>query len=392
MKLDILANTIREMIHSIIRKDELVFQRPQVPLVPERTKSNVPKHFPAHPWYHGLDKECFMYSIHNIVKDEIPTQLVEEPLADMMCMFDDISFMVDLPTHDQYDEDDIKMKFPEKLATYCWEEEDHLQSQQDSLSVHSKYDSNDQSAENIRVSGNTLPLCFSSFEFLKGNSRQVVNSEDKKLSNQSVEDAISDIEVVADSEVHPLSLCAGQNLDENTKPGTGNELIHFDSPHLCFSSFQTLKGNVGQILVEDHSVSHEMPTKQIPQSSKIFYDPIANMLDRLCFQSQFSFTPNDFKKIYDMDTIRQSATGVCSTEASFQNPSEKLQPCQEVHEDANSITMTSNHEVELVKFEYPIIGEVYLDPMDIYMEKLFIREPQCIPSISIICHVYQASF
>ena len=54
--------------------------------------------------------------------------------------------------------------------------------------------------------------------------------------------------------------------------------------------------------------------------------------------------------------IRQSTKGVCSTKVSFQNRAENLQPCQEVHEDANNITTTSNHEVELVKFEYPIIG------------------------------------
>jgi hypothetical protein len=61
-----------------------------------------------------------------------------------------------------------------------------------------------------------------------------------------------------------------------------------------------------------------------------------------------------------------------------------------VHEDANNTTSTSNHEVELVKFEYPIIGQVYVDSMAIYMEKLFIIEPQCIPIIYVIFHVYQA--
>ena len=78
---------------------------------------------------------------------------------------------------------------------------------------------------------------------------------------------MGDIEVVVDSEVQPLSLCAGQNSYENTKPGTGNELIHFDSLPLVFSSFHTLKGNLGHILVEDHRVSHEMPAEKIPQSS-----------------------------------------------------------------------------------------------------------------------------
>jgi hypothetical protein len=113
--------------------------------------------------------------------------------------------------------------------------------------------------------------------------------------------------------MQPLSLCAGQNSDENTKPETCNELIHFDSMPLCFSSFHILERNIGQILVEDHNVSHEIPTEQIPQSSKNIYDPIANMLERLCFQSQFSFTPNNFKNCYDMDMIKQSAIGVCST-------------------------------------------------------------------------------
>ena len=61
-----------------------------------------------------------------------------------------------------------------------------------------------------------------------------------------------------------------------------------------------------------------------------------------------------------------------------------------MHENENNITTTSNHEVELVKFEYLVIGQVYLDPMPIYMEKWFITKPQCTPSIYVICHVYQA--
>jgi hypothetical protein len=237
MKLDVMENTVKEMMQNIRRNDELVVQRTYVPLVLEQTRINVPKQFAAQPQYFEPSKDYFMYSIHNVVKDEVPTHLVEEPSNDMMCMFDDISFMDDLPKHDRYDEDYIQMDFPKQSTTYCWEEENHLQSQQDSLSVHSNYDINDQSAENIRVSGNTLPLCFSSFQFFKRNSRPVVNSEDSKFFDQSVEDAISDIEVITDSEVHPLSLCVGQNSDENTKPETGNELIHFDSLPLCFSSF-----------------------------------------------------------------------------------------------------------------------------------------------------------
>ena len=44
----------------------------------------------------------------------------------------------------------------------------------------------------------------------------------------------------------------------------------------------------------------------------------------------------------------------------------------------------------MVKFEYLVIGQVYLDPVAIYMEKLFITEPQCILSIYVMRRVYQA--
>jgi hypothetical protein len=43
VKLDILTNTVNEMLHKISRKDEIVFQRPHVPSTLERTRKNVPK-------------------------------------------------------------------------------------------------------------------------------------------------------------------------------------------------------------------------------------------------------------------------------------------------------------------------------------------------------------
>jgi hypothetical protein len=77
-KLDILASTMKEMMQKVIMGNELVVQGHHVPLVTEKERVIVPKHFAAHPWYHGLENDYFMYSIHNIVKDETPTQLVEE--------------------------------------------------------------------------------------------------------------------------------------------------------------------------------------------------------------------------------------------------------------------------------------------------------------------------
>jgi hypothetical protein len=69
-----------------------------------------------------------------------------------------------------------------------------------------------------------------------------------------------------------------------------------------------------------------------------------------------------------------------------------LQPCQEAHEDVNNINTTSNHGVELVKLEYLVMIQVYLDPVAIYMEKLFITEPQYISSIFVDLQDYQAPY
>jgi hypothetical protein len=38
-----------------------------------------------------LNHQSIMYSIH-VVKDEVPTQLVEEPPTNLMCMLDGISY------------------------------------------------------------------------------------------------------------------------------------------------------------------------------------------------------------------------------------------------------------------------------------------------------------
>ena len=77
--------------------NELVVQGHHVPLVTKKERVIISKHFSAHPWYHGLENDHFMYSIHNTVKDETPNQLVEEQPTDMMCMFDDISYLDNPP-------------------------------------------------------------------------------------------------------------------------------------------------------------------------------------------------------------------------------------------------------------------------------------------------------
>ena len=119
-----MASTMEEMLHNIIIREKLDVQRHHVLLITEKERVIVPKHFAAHPWYHGLENDCLMYSIHNLVKDETQTQLSKEQPIDMKCMFDEFSFMDDLPKYDNYDEDYTKVNSSKPSATYCWEEED----------------------------------------------------------------------------------------------------------------------------------------------------------------------------------------------------------------------------------------------------------------------------
>jgi hypothetical protein len=56
--------------------------------------------------------------------------------------------------------------------------------------LHNSHDSDEEEAENFRVREKSLPLCFSSFQFLRRNCKQVVNSREGEFSDQLGEDVI----------------------------------------------------------------------------------------------------------------------------------------------------------------------------------------------------------
>jgi hypothetical protein len=254
-KLEILASTMEKLMQKINIKEELAAQRHHVPLISEKDTVTIPKHFSAHPRYHGLNNDSFMYSIHSTVIDEAPSRLVEEQPADMICMFNGISSEDDLPKYDQYDDDHeakIEVVCSKKPGACHWKEGDHLQFRCDNHLMHNSHDSDEEEIENLRVSENTLPLCFSSFQFLKRNSRLVVNSEDRNSSDQSVDDAIKDMEVVQNPELLPFTYSDFQISNESLKPETNCELIQNNSVPLRFNSFQILKETLGQVLKDEY--------------------------------------------------------------------------------------------------------------------------------------------
>jgi hypothetical protein len=149
------------------------------------------------------------------------------------------------------------------------------------------HDNDDQNAENFRVSGKTLPLCFSSFQFLRRNCKQVVNSREGECSDQLGEDAIADMEAVLNPKLQPLTYFDFQIPDESLKPETNYELTQNNSVPLCFNSFQFLKKNLEYMLKDKHTENQEVSVEPMQQSFQFLQDPISDVLDDLCCQSHF---------------------------------------------------------------------------------------------------------
>jgi hypothetical protein len=328
-----------------------------------------------------------MYSIHNIVKDEAPSQLAEKQPVDMMCMFDDIPYLDCPPKCDQYDDEhevEIEVECSKKSAACHWQEEDYLQFRYDNQPLHNSHDSDEEETENFRVREKSLPLCFPSFKFLRRNCKQVVNGREGECSDQLGEDASANVEVVLNPELQPFTYFDFQIPNEILKPEANYELIQNNYVPLCFNSFQILKETLGQVLKDKYIKGQEISFESMQQSCQSFQDPIVDQLDGLCGQNHSPSSSYGIKRRYDMDMIGHSATGVCSAEASFQNSSGNLQPYQEMHEDENNIDTVPKHVTYLAESKNQGTCHFYLDPIATYMENFFTIEPQSISSITLV--------
>ena len=113
-----------------------------------------------------------------------------------------------------------------------------------------------------------MPLCFSSFQFLRENCKQIVNSREGECSGQSVEDAIDDMEVVVNPELQPLTYIDFQTPNEILEPKTEYELIQNNSGPLSFNSFHLLKNNLQYMLMDKHTENLEVSVEPMRQLSQ----------------------------------------------------------------------------------------------------------------------------
>jgi hypothetical protein len=269
-------------------------------------------HFSINYCYNRSQNDYFMYSLHAMDKDETQNQFVEEQSADIICMLDDFYFMDDLPNYDQYDDDYIKVDSSKQSTSCFWEEEAQFQQfKYDDHLVHINHGSNEENEENFKVSENYFPLCFSSFQFLRGIYKQtdqrVFNSRNGEFSDESVEDVICDKKIVPSPELQPLSYIDFQ---------TTNESMQHNFVPLSFGSFQFLKKNVANISeartckpIENHVASLE----SLHNKLQLIQDPIADDLDNICSQSPFPLAGYDPTNKFDKKLIRQPTSLSCST-------------------------------------------------------------------------------
>jgi hypothetical protein len=237
--------------------------------------------------------------------------------------------------------------------------------------LHNNHDSDGEETENLRVSEDTLPLCFSSFQFLRRNYRRVGIGKEGGCSDQPREDASVDVEAVLNPKLQHFTYSDFQIPNESLKPETKCELIQNNYVPLCFNSFQMLKETLEQELKDKYIKGHGISFESMQQSCQSFQDPIADRLDGLCGQNHSSFASHEIKRFYDMDMLGQSATGVCSAEASFHKPSEHPQSYKEMLKDTECIAEKSSLDVELFEVENQKMGQTYTDPVSTYMEKFF---------------------
>jgi hypothetical protein len=145
----------------------------------------VPKHFVADlnfKSFHHEQNVDFAMNFFKIFSEEcheseFADQLVEEKVdVPSFFMLDDIAGVHDFPKYDEYDDDyvvDFGVDLLEQPSAFSPSGNNYFQQ---SPSYAIEYEENSESVE-----GNSLPLCFSSFEFLKKNLKSSLNKKGCEL-------------------------------------------------------------------------------------------------------------------------------------------------------------------------------------------------------------------
>ena len=153
---------------------------------------------------------------------------------------------------------------------------------------------------------------------------QVVN---EKSSPQTIDVIILDTRPSLAPDLQPPNGIEGQIADESVEDEIHDLMMQEDFVPFCFEAFQFIRQNLRNISQEKdeqpvgcHTVS--MDTSQ--QSSQVFDDPIACVLDDVCYKSSSPLVNHVPEKNVDNNLIQKSPSLSCLTGFSLQIPYQDL--------------------------------------------------------------------
>lgn len=172
------------MIQNITMRDEIFVQDEHVSLIEAKKVVDL-KHFLSYPSCHRSYNDYFMYALRDNKEINFIDQLAEERSVDLICMLDDITHFDDLPKYDKYD-DEYVVKSEAKSSSQSSTCFQHFK--EDSQLTHVVYGSEEESVENLEVSEEYLPLCFTSFQFIRDNFHAIRNQQSLRFDLENQED------------------------------------------------------------------------------------------------------------------------------------------------------------------------------------------------------------
>ena len=198
------------------------------------------------------------------------------------------------------------------------------------------------------IQDDSVPFCFESFQFLKGELHSKSLNGQPVGNQQSLGFNVEDEGVVA--EIHDL-------------------MMQEDYVPFCFEAFQFIRQNLRNISQEKEEQPvgcHTVSRDTVQQSSQIFDDPIADVLDDVCSQSLSPLILCKVETCADIDLIRQPVSlsflaGV-SSQSSSQSSDQSLHSWYE-EKRSNPLDELSPS----VHFEI-LIQHEFQDPYAVFLE------------------------
>lgn len=209
------------------------------------------------------------------------------------------------------------------------------------------------------IQDDSIPFCFESFHFLKGKlhskylneklvgSQQFLsfNVEDEtdgemleqvvneKYSPETTDVIILNTKPSLTPDLQPPNTIEGQIIDEGVAAEIHDLMMQEDSVPFCFEAFQFIKHNLHNISKEKHDQlvgCHIVSIDTTQQSSQVFDDPSARVLDYFCYKSSSPLANHMAEENVDNNLIQRSPSLSYLIDLSLQSSGQSLQSYEKI--------------------------------------------------------------